>query len=115
MGVRSAWQRHQGGFARGYFLRRYSVLRSRVAARTLATEAIVVVGDALVFSHDLAALRGRIAGWRAAGGRPRNVPPPQDAVDRTITFWDSLRLRLGVYTEREPPGRYGLRSASTSS
>ena len=109
---RSAWQRYQGGFARGYFLRRYGILRSPVAARALATEAVVVAGDALIFSHDLAALRGRIAGWRAGARRPRNRRPPREAIDAQITFWDSLRLRVGVYTERDPRGR---RSASTSS
>jgi GT2 family glycosyltransferase len=96
---RSAWQRYQGGFARGYFLRRYGVLRGRFAPRAATTEALVVLGDAIVFSHDLAALRGRIAGWRAAGGKPRVARPPQDAIDRRITFLRSLGLRVGVYTE----------------
>jgi N-acetylglucosaminyl-diphospho-decaprenol L-rhamnosyltransferase len=100
MGPRSPWQRYQGGFARGYFLRRYGVLRSRAGPRALATEALVVVGDALVFSRDLAALRGRIAGWRAARSLPRNPRPPEDAIERRITFLASLRLRVGVYTER---------------
>lgn len=100
--TRSAWQRYQGGFSRGYFLRRYGILRSGVALRAAATEAIVVLADALIFSHDVAALRGRIAGWRAAIGGPRNPPPPQDVVDPGITFWKSLRLRFGVYTERGP-------------
>src|ERR671931_1328638 len=100
MGPRSPWQRYQGGFARGYFLRRYGVLRSRVGFRALATEALVVVGDALIFSRDLAALRGRVAGWRAARALPRNPRPPEDAIERRITFFDSLRLRVGVYTER---------------
>jgi N-acetylglucosaminyl-diphospho-decaprenol L-rhamnosyltransferase len=107
--TRSAWQRYQGGFARGYFLRRYGVLRSRVAARALATEAFVVVGDMMIFSHDLVALRGRLAGWRAARGRPRIERPPTDAIDRRITFSRSLRLRVDVYTDRERS------SASTSS
>jgi GT2 family glycosyltransferase len=96
--ARSAWQRYQGGFSRGYFLRRYGVLRRRTALRALATEAIAVVGDALIFSHDLAALRGRVAGWRAAGGLPRHRRPPDDAIDDDITFLKSLRLRLGVYS-----------------
>jgi GT2 family glycosyltransferase len=95
--TRSAWQRYQGGFARGYFLRRYGVLRSREAARALATEALVVVGDAAVYSHDFAALRGRLVGWRAAGGKPRAPRPPRDAIDRRITFKESLRLRRAVY------------------
>jgi GT2 family glycosyltransferase len=96
--TRSAWQRYQGGFSRGYFLRRYGVLRRRTALRALATEAIAVVGDALIFSHDLAALHGRVAGWRAAGGLPRHRHPPDDAIDDDITFVKSLRLRLGVYS-----------------
>ncbi|MDX6407395.1 MAG: N-acetylglucosaminyl-diphospho-decaprenol L-rhamnosyltransferase [Gaiellaceae bacterium] len=96
---RSAWQRYQGGFARGYFLRRYGVLRSRVAPRAATTEALVVLGDAIVFSHDLAALRGRIAGWHAAAGKGRVARPPQDAIDRRITFLKSVALRVGVYTE----------------
>jgi N-acetylglucosaminyl-diphospho-decaprenol L-rhamnosyltransferase len=96
---RSAWQRYQGGFARGYFMRRYGVLHSRFAPRAATTEALVVLGDAIVFSHDLAALRGRIAGWRAAGGKPRVARPPQDAIDRRITFLRSVGLRVGVYTE----------------
>jgi GT2 family glycosyltransferase len=114
-GARSPWQRYQGGFARGYFLRRYGVLRSRAGPRAAVTEAIVVLGDALIFSHDLAALRGRIAGWRVGGRRPLHRWPPSEAIERRITFLESLRLRVGVYTEREPRGRYGLRSASTSS
>jgi GT2 family glycosyltransferase len=95
--TRSAWQRYQGGFARGYFLRRYGVLRSRSAVRALATEGVVVVGDAVVFSHDFAALRGRVAGWRAASGRPRIELPAQATIDRRITFLKSLRLRRDVY------------------
>jgi len=95
--MRSAWQRYQGGFGRGYFLRRYGVLRDRHAARAAVTEAIVVLGDALVYSHDLAALRGRVAGWRAARGLPQHAAPPCDAIDERITFLESLRLRRSVY------------------
>jgi N-acetylglucosaminyl-diphospho-decaprenol L-rhamnosyltransferase len=96
--TRSAWQRYQGGFARGYFLRRYGVMRSRAALRTAATEALVVAGDAVVFSHDLAALRGRIAGWRAASAKRAIDWLPRDVIDRRITFLESVRLRLGVYS-----------------
>jgi N-acetylglucosaminyl-diphospho-decaprenol L-rhamnosyltransferase len=96
--ARSAWQRYQGGFARGYFLRRYGVLRSRFAARALVTEAMVVAGDAVVYSHDLQALRGRFAGWRAARDLPRVQRPP-DAIDRRITFLKSLALRVRVYND----------------
>jgi hypothetical protein len=96
---RSAWQRRHGGFGRGYLLRRCGVLRGRSAPRALVTEAIVVVGD-LAISRDLAALQGRVAGWRAARGRPRLPQPPADAIDATITFRQSLALRRGAYGRR---------------
>jgi len=96
-GHRSGWQRYQGGFARGYFLRRHGLLRSRAALRALATEAIVVAGDSIIFSHDLTAPRSRVAGWRAAKGLPRTLRPAEVAVDPEIGFLDSLRLRRGIY------------------
>ncbi len=93
---RSASQRRNGGFGRGYVLRRYGVLRTRAAPRALLTEAIVVAADAAI-SRDLAALRGRLAGWRAGRGKPRRPWPPAPAVDRGISFRDSLALRRGMY------------------
>ncbi len=102
-GHRSAAQRLHGGFGRGYVLRRYGVLRGRAGLRALATEAAVVLGD-LVISRDLAALRGRHAGWRAARGAARLPRPPSQAIDATITFRESLALRRGVYARRSPGG-----------
>ena len=67
-----ARQRRIAGFSRGYLLRRYGVLRRRVAARALFTEVLVVLADAIL-CRDLAALRGRVRGWRAARGMR---PPP---------------------------------------
>jgi GT2 family glycosyltransferase len=96
LGHRSAWQRYQSGFSRGYFLRRYGVLRTQAGPRALATEGIVVVGDA-VYSHDLSALRGRLAGWRAGGALGQTPLPPSEALDRSIGFLESLRLRRVVY------------------
>jgi N-acetylglucosaminyl-diphospho-decaprenol L-rhamnosyltransferase len=98
-GHRSASQRRHGGFGRGYILRRYGVLRSRAAARALLTEALVVIGD-LAISRDLAALRGRLAGWRAAAGVQRLPLPPAAAIDATIGLRESLALRRGVYARR---------------
>jgi GT2 family glycosyltransferase len=95
-GHRSAHQRLSAGYARGYLLRRYRVLRTRAAARALLTEAIVVAGDA-VLSRDTAALRGRIQGWRAARTMPPRPFPPATAIDRRIGMRRSLRLRLGAY------------------
>jgi GT2 family glycosyltransferase len=98
-GHRSALQRRRGGFARGYMLRRYGLLRGRTALRTLATETAVVLGD-LVISRDLEALQGRVSGWRAGRDAKRLPPPPADAIDVGIGFRDSLALRLGVYGRR---------------
>lgn len=98
-GHRSAWQRGHAGFGRGYLMRRYGLLRGRTAPRTLFTEAAVVLGD-LFMSRDLAALRGRLSGWRAGRGMPRLPSPPEQAIDRTISFRDSLALRRGVYGRR---------------
>jgi N-acetylglucosaminyl-diphospho-decaprenol L-rhamnosyltransferase len=99
-GRRSSWQRYQAGYARGWFLRRYAVLRGRHAIRAAVTEAIVLAGDILVFSRDLAALRGRVAGWRAAAAVKRNPWPPDDVIDHGIGFVASLRLRRGIFGGR---------------
>ncbi len=98
-GHRSRWQRRQGGFGRGYVLRRYGLLRRRHAPRALATEAVVVLGDLLI-SRDLAALEGRLAGWRAGRSRPRLALPPVECIDLDISFRDSLAMRRGVYGRR---------------
>ena len=100
---RSDWQRYHGGFARGYFLRRYGVLRSKAALRAIVTEAIVVIGDA-VLSRDLAALRGRVVGWRGAAGLARHTPPTTGSIDVEIGFRESLQLRRQVYMGAVPPG-----------
>jgi N-acetylglucosaminyl-diphospho-decaprenol L-rhamnosyltransferase len=98
-GHRSASQRRDGGFGRGYTLRRYRGRAGRVALRTWVTEAVVVLGD-LAISRDAAALRGRLEGWHAGRKRGRLPAPPPDAIDRQIGFRDSLALRRGVYARR---------------
>ncbi len=97
-GHRTAWQRRHAGFARGYLLRRYRVLRSRQALRALAVEAAVVLGDALL-SHDLAALSGRVSGWRSARGLA-DRRAPVDALDPEIGIRRSLTLRTSIYVRR---------------
>jgi N-acetylglucosaminyl-diphospho-decaprenol L-rhamnosyltransferase len=85
-------QRRLAGFSRGYLLRRYGVLRGRFAPRTLLTETLVVSADALL-SRDLLALRGRVAGWRAARGMRQHPPPPAEVIDSAISLRDSFELR----------------------
>jgi GT2 family glycosyltransferase len=92
IGAASAWTRYNGGWARGYLLRRYGVLRSRAALRAAATELLVVAGH-LARSRDASAVRGRIAGWRAAGEEPP-LRPPTAGIDDSIGLVDSLRLRV---------------------
>ena len=98
-GRRSSDQRRLAGFSRGYLLRRYGVLHGRFAPRALLTEAVVVLADALL-AKDLAAARGRIAGWRAAKGMTRLPRPPSEAIDSSISLRDSLALRRGVQPHR---------------
>jgi GT2 family glycosyltransferase len=93
-GHRSKRARQSGGWARGYLLRRWSVLRSPAAVRAIATE-VVVCGADIVLSRDTLAVRSRLRGWGAARGLPsRRVPA--GAVDRSIGFLESLRLRWTV-------------------
>ncbi|HEY6779380.1 MAG TPA: glycosyltransferase [Thermoleophilaceae bacterium] len=91
--------RLEAGFGRAYILRRYGVLRSWWGPRALATEAMVVAVD-LAVSRDVAALTGRLAGWRAAGGRPRLRRPDPGVLDKRITFLGSIRMRRAVYERR---------------
>lgn len=99
-GHRSARQRRHGGFARGYLLARYGILHGRAAGRALLTEALVTAADAALH-RDLASLRGRFAGARAARGLPRR-PLPASGIDHTISFRRSMSLRRGVYSPSSP-------------
>ena len=93
-GHRSHRARHSGGWARGFLLRRWSVLRSRAVARAVVTECLVALAD-MALSRDTVAARSRISGWRAAGDLPRRRVPA-GAVDREIGFVESLRQRWAV-------------------
>ena len=75
--------RREAGFGRAYILRRYGVLHSARGPRALVTEALVVLAD-LAISRDLVALRGRLAGWRAAAGRPGYGRPGPGVLDERI-------------------------------
>lgn len=87
-GVDSPAQRWLGGFARGFLLRRWGVLRSRGAGRALVVEALVV-GFGLVRHRTTAPLRARVAGWRSAGRGSR--PLPDGVVDRSIGLLETIR------------------------
>jgi N-acetylglucosaminyl-diphospho-decaprenol L-rhamnosyltransferase len=93
-GLGSAWQRRQGGFGRGYILRRYGILHSRLAPLALAIEGGVALAD-LALSRDAAALAGRIAGWKEARGLARRAPPRLDRM--TVGLHTALRIRARAY------------------
>jgi GT2 family glycosyltransferase len=88
-GVDSPFQRELAGFARGFLLRRYGILRSSAAPRALMLDALVVAWG-LLRHRTLLPLRGRVRGWRAAapGGR-RPVPP--GTIDPAIGVVEALR------------------------
>jgi N-acetylglucosaminyl-diphospho-decaprenol L-rhamnosyltransferase len=92
LGHRSPKARQMTSFARGYMIRRYGLLGRRVGPRVVATEAVAVLGDALL-SHDLVGVQGRVRGWRAAAGLPRRMLPPDSVVDGSIGFLRGLALR----------------------
>ena len=94
-GRRSRWQVDVSGFARGYMLRKYGVLRSGPGPATwaLGVELGVVALDAIQ-ERDLTALRGRVRGWRAARGR--HAGAPAEAINRGLGPADGLRRRRRV-------------------
>jgi N-acetylglucosaminyl-diphospho-decaprenol L-rhamnosyltransferase len=88
-GVDSPFQRDLAGFARGFLLRRYGILRSTAAPRALLIDALVI-GWGLVRYRTLVPLRSRVRGWRAAGRGGRRTLPP-GSVDPTIGTLESIR------------------------
>jgi N-acetylglucosaminyl-diphospho-decaprenol L-rhamnosyltransferase len=91
-GPRSRWQVEVSGASRAYLLRKYAVLSRGypTAVRTLTVELAVVIADA-ASAHDLAAVRGRINGWRGAAGR--RSPIPAALLNRDIGIRESIKRR----------------------
>ena len=91
LGSGSATKNRLMGWSRGYMLRRYGVLRSpRLAARVVATEAIISIGQ-LAIDGTASGIAGRLSGWRAASGL-RTFSLPSDAT-LDISLGDALRRR----------------------
>ncbi len=88
-GLDSPFQRRNSGFARGFLLRRYGVLRSRHAPRALAVDVLTVLWGLVRFRTALP-LKARVDGWRAAG-RTSGLAIPADALDERITLRECLR------------------------
>jgi N-acetylglucosaminyl-diphospho-decaprenol L-rhamnosyltransferase len=88
-GVDSPLQRELAGFARGFLLRRYGVLRSPAVRHALAVDLAVVLWGA-VRHRTLVPLRARVRGWRA-GGRGGRHELPAGVVDESIGVVSALR------------------------
>ena len=90
-GAGSVRQRERAGFGRAYLLRAYRVLSGIYGPRALLVELAVCLADALA-SRDFAAVRGRVAGWKAARrAAPRQSTAPD--VDSSIGMLRSIALR----------------------
>jgi hypothetical protein len=88
IGLGTPAQRRLAGFARGFLLRRYGVLRGRAASRTLLFEALVI-GWGLLAHRTAVPLSSRLLGWRAASGSRLAVP--SEALDASIGPREALR------------------------
>ncbi len=89
IGVDSPQQRAWAGFARGFLLRRYGVLRTAAAPRALLVDALVV-GYGAMRHRSLVPLRARVAGWRRAGRAP-TVVLDRSALNGSITLAEAVR------------------------
>jgi N-acetylglucosaminyl-diphospho-decaprenol L-rhamnosyltransferase len=92
LGSGSAAKYELTGWARGYLLRRYGVMRKpRLAVHALLCEA-AICGGQMAMDRTARGLRGRVQGWRAGGSLPRrSVAGPGLMKPRTL---DAL-LRRG--------------------
>jgi GT2 family glycosyltransferase len=77
LGSGSARKDYLMGFGRGYLLRKWSVLSPRRVPGVLARELAICAGQAVV-DRNLAGVRGRVNGLRAASPHPY----PEGALDR---------------------------------
>jgi N-acetylglucosaminyl-diphospho-decaprenol L-rhamnosyltransferase len=79
------------GWSRGYMLRRYGITaQPRLALRALACEGALCAGQ-LLRDRTAAGLRGRLRGWRAAGGLERRPIPAEALLD--LSAGEALALR----------------------
>ena len=109
LGSGSARKNWYMGWSRGYLMRRYGVLsQPRRAARTLAAEAIICGGQALL-DHTFTGVTGRLQGWRSAANLPRLEL--SDADEAEVSLWQALVWR---YRRRSPPWRRVVRSNQTA-
>jgi N-acetylglucosaminyl-diphospho-decaprenol L-rhamnosyltransferase len=93
LGAASSAKYERTGWSRGYMLRRYGITADpRLALRALACEAVLCAGQ-LVRDRTAAGLRGRLRGWREAGGLERREIGAASLIDLSAREALSLRRR----------------------
>lgn len=90
-GAKSARQRLNVHFGRGYILRVYDVMHTRYGWRTAVSESVVVGWKCLRY-RDLLAARGLLEGWKAGSKVPKRMRPTR-AIDRRTTLLRTIMLR----------------------
>lgn len=91
MGARSGAKYEMTGWSRGYMLRVYGYGgRPLQLSRAVAGEAAICAGQ-LLSERTLRGVRGRLRGWRGAGGVARRRPPAEGLLD--ISLREALSLR----------------------
>jgi len=93
LGSGSAQKNYLMGFGRGYLLRKWGVLRDpRRFVSALAGDAVICVGQA-VFDRNLAGVRGRVHGYRAASATHAYPAAVIDSQSRVPALGMDLRRR----------------------
>jgi N-acetylglucosaminyl-diphospho-decaprenol L-rhamnosyltransferase len=93
LGANSGRKYAMTGWGRGYLLRRYGVMTSPgVAAQALCREVVVCAGQ-IADHHTAAGVRGRIRGWRDAGGLPTRPMPMPELTRLSITRALAMRRK----------------------
>ena len=105
LGSGSAGKNYLTGFGRGYVLRKWGVLSGGRGAVAVAREAGICAAQ-LAVDRTPAGIRGRLAGWRAAGGVQRR-PYPSAAVGQS-------RRSIAAELRRRAGRRRRLRRRATS-
>jgi GT2 family glycosyltransferase len=94
LGSGSARKNYLTGFGRSYMLRKWGVLRNGRRTATLVREAGICAAQ-LVFDRSPAGIRGRLAGWQAAGSVQRQSYPASVVGRSRQSIAAELRRRAG--------------------
>ena len=104
LGSGSARKNYLMGFGRGYMLRKWGMLSPRTLPAILARDLVICAGQAVI-DRNLAGVRGRISGYRAApaAGPYAHAPLPAPAT-ATARFRRRLARRVRLTRRlQEPP------------